>query len=75
MGRRPNSEQFVDEPLADIGNPSEVHFHGVKVASGYKMVPISDSLTMGCVITKLGPGSALTQLAAGPGAGEGAQEA
>ncbi len=31
MGRRPDSQHFVHEPLTNVGNPSEVHFHNVEV--------------------------------------------
>lgn len=32
VARGPDSEQFIHEPLADIGNPGEVHLNGVEVA-------------------------------------------
>lgn len=30
--RRPDSQQFIHKPLADVGDPGKVYLYGVKVA-------------------------------------------
>src|SRR6266496_6153335 len=45
MGRRPDSQQFVHEPLTHVSNPSEVRLHDVKV--GFQPVQQPSRLASG----------------------------